>query len=100
MLEAIERCDNCDAPAVWFYMPGDYQRCDEHVHRGCSCNHRYVSPDAYHPPLKEPDAPYSEGDENIDWKWLSEEKTHWCRIDSQGREWPCCEWDYDGPDMD
>jgi hypothetical protein len=75
-------------------MPSDMQTCDEHVPRGCDCNHRYVSVDAYHPPLKSPDEPYLEGVENVDWKWVDEEKTYWCSLDEKGREFPCCEWGY------
>ena len=41
-----EVCD-CGKIAVWDYMPGYFgggnsYSCDDCVHRGCSCNHRYV----------------------------------------------------------
>lgn len=94
-------CDNCQEKAVWHYMPGDQMMCEEHVPRGCSCNHRYVSPDAYHPKLSKPDDPYVEGGiEGVDWKWIDEEKTHWSTIDEMGREFPCCEWNYDNKKYD
>jgi hypothetical protein len=94
---------NCGSVAVWEYMPGytngdnDFF-CENCVPRGCECNHRYVSNDAYHPPLENPDLP--EGNEGVEWKWLDENKTHWCFIDEQGREYPCCEFSYDPDGID
>lgn len=90
-----EICD-CGKVAVWAYMPGfsDNENpyfCDECVPRGCSCNHNYVDVNSYHPPLDEPNLPH-ESDMPI--KWLEDDKI-WCRIDKQGREYPCCEYDYD-----
>lgn len=32
------KCDECDNKAVWLYMPGTAQYCDNCVPRGCSCN--------------------------------------------------------------
>lgn len=97
-MSEVEKCDDCDSPAVWFYMPGDYQRCDEHVHRGCSCNEYSIVAEHYHPPGGiRPDEDTREG---VDWIWTNEEKTSWANVDSKGRRWPCCEWDYDGPDLD
>jgi len=94
-------CD-CGKPATWIYMPGFREGspffCDDCVHRGCSCNHRYVSADAYHPPLENPDVP--EGVENVDWKWVDEEKTIWANVDENGRFYPCCEYDYDEDNFD
>ena len=91
----FEKCD-CGNKATWLYMPGFREGspffCDECVHRGCDCNHRYVDVNAYHPPLENPDMP--DGIEGIDWKWIEEDKI-WCSIDDKGREWPCCEYDYD-----
>ncbi len=89
-----ELCD-CGKVAVWLYMPGFKEGspffCEECVNRGCSCNHRYVSADAYYPPLETPDTP--EGVEGKDWKWLEPGKV-WCHIDEEGREYPCCEYSY------
>ena len=34
----MDKCDICDSKAVWFYMPGKSQYCDNCVPRGCSCN--------------------------------------------------------------
>ena len=38
-------CSKCPSPAVWMYMPDskytseeDRYFCEEHIHRGCSCN--------------------------------------------------------------
>jgi hypothetical protein len=92
-----ELCD-CGQVAVWTYGPGysgggNPNYCDDCVHRGCSCNYRYVDVNSYHPPLDNPDLP--EGEEGKDWKWLDEEKTHWCHIDDKGREYPCVEYWYD-----
>ena len=92
-----ELCD-CGKVAVWSYGPGfingfNSDFCDDCVPRGCSCNHRYIDVNAYHPPLGEPDLP--EGEEGKDLKWVDEEKTHWCRIDEHGREYPCAEFWYE-----
>ena len=42
----------------------------------------------------------TKGNEGIEWKWLDENKTHWCFIDEQGREYPCCEFSYDPDGID
>ena len=90
-------CD-CGKIATWCYLPGysgggNSYSCDDCVHRGCECNHRYVSVEAYHPPLDNPDLPSElDGKENIDWKWCDGEKTHWTHIDDKGREYSCCEY--------
>jgi hypothetical protein len=90
----------CNNIATWDYLPGldDDVFCDECVPRGCECTHRYVSKDVYNPPLENPDSP--KGNEGIEWKWLDENKTHWCFIDEQGREYPCCEFSYDPDGID
>jgi hypothetical protein len=91
-------CD-CGKEATWLYMPGFKESspffCDDCVPRGCDCNHRYVDVNAYAPPLAKPDIP--EGKEGVDWKWVDENHYHkvWCYIDERGREYPCCEYDYD-----
>jgi hypothetical protein len=96
-----ELCGSCNLKeAVWTYGPGysngfSSEFCDDCVPRGCSCNYRYIDVNAYHPPLGEPDLPEDEGEEGKDWKWVDEEKTHWCRIDEHGREYPCAEFWYD-----
>ena len=33
----MDRCDECNNIAVWFYMPGSEKYCEKHVPRGCSC---------------------------------------------------------------
>lgn len=95
--------------ATWCYMPGyatlpgekkpSPYECDDCVHRGCTCNYRYVDINSYYPPLDNPDMP--EGIEGKDWKWI-EKDICWCVIDDRGREFPCCEYDYseDGYDED
>lgn len=88
-------CD-CGKLATWCYMPGysngdSPYHCDDCVPRGCSCNHRYVTQDAYHPPLEQEDLP--EGKEGKDWKWI--EPGVWAELDSRGREYPCAEHFYE-----
>ena len=61
--------------ATWCYMPGyatlpgekkpSPYECDDCVHRGCTCNYRYVDINSYYPPLDNPDMP--EGIEGKDW---------------------------------
>jgi hypothetical protein len=87
-----EICE-CGKRAVWCYLPGYSSGsspyfCDECVHRGCSCNHRYVKDKLF----KEGDIP--EGEEGKDWIWV-EDGSIWTSIDDKGREWPCAEYDYD-----
>lgn len=87
----------CGNIAVYFYMPatdrdfGNRYFCEDCVSRGCSCNHRYVDVNAYHPPLDNPDMP-SEKDKPF--KWIEENKI-WTHVDDQGREYPCVEYDYE-----
>ena len=95
---------SCGCKASWDYLPGfssgdSSYFCDDCVGRGCSCNHRYVDINAYHPPLDNPDLP--DGIEGEDWKWLEQDKV-WCYIDDKGREYPCAEYDYseEGYDID
>lgn len=93
----IELCSKCgEKNAFWCYMPGfsngdSSYFCDDCVHRGCTCNHRYVDVNAYYPTLSEPDLPTKE-DEPI--KWIEDGKI-WCHVDEKGREYPCCEYEYD-----
>jgi hypothetical protein len=91
-----ELCD-CGKVATWCYTPGyssgdNPYSCDDCVNRGCSCNHRYVDVNAYHPPLDNPD--YPEGKEGEDWKWIEKDKI-WTHIDEKGREYPCVEYFYE-----
>jgi hypothetical protein len=62
----MSKCFECDAEAVWFYLPetdrNNTEFCDKHVPRGCSCN---VDDD---------------GTEELDYL---------------GRRLPCCEFIYD-----
>jgi len=86
-------CD-CGKLAVWWYMPGYDEGensfiCDDCVHRGCSCNHYSIRSDDWHPPIEGGIQPTPE-DGTI--KWLDE--YNWTSVDEQGREYPCCEYDY------
>lgn len=93
-----EKCD-CGKKAVWIYMPGFREGspffCDDCVNRGCSCNEYSVVPEHYHPPGGIHPTLEDDGIEGVNWKWTNEEKTSWCHIDEKGREWPCCEYEYD-----
>lgn len=103
-----ELCD-CGKVATWCYMPGysdgsNPHHCADCVPRGCSCNHRHADPNAYHPPLNEPELPSLEldGVEGIDWKWIEKDKV-WCYLDPEnGLEYPCCEYlhDFEGWEKD
>lgn len=89
-------CD-CGKIAVFDYLPGysgggNTFYCDDCVPRGCTCNHRYINVNAYHPPLDNPELP--KGEEGVDWKWIEVDKI-WCYIDEKGREFPCVEYFYD-----
>lgn len=91
-----ELCD-CGKVATWWYAPatdrdfGNRYFCDEHVHRGCDCQIRHVSVDAYHPPLDEPDMPT---DQDRPWIWI-EENISWAHVDAFGRQYPCVEYWHD-----
>jgi len=92
---AKELCD-CGKVGIWYYAPAsesneNHYDCDDCVPRGCECNHRYTDVNSYYPPLDSPDIP-TEEDKPI--KWIEEDKI-WCRVDEQGREYPCCEFWYD-----
>ena len=84
-----ELCD-CGKVAVWDYLPGYSSGgspyfCDDCVHRGCDCNHKYVKEEYPNDP---------EGQEGKDWMWV-ERDVSWTYIDDKGREYPCAEYDYD-----
>ena len=84
-------CD-CGKPAKWLYMPytdndGNPFYCEDCVSRGCSCNHNHTVEDFASAPTKE------DGVENVDWKWIELDKV-WVSLD-KGRQWPCCEFDWD-----
>jgi len=90
------KCSHCKEKAVYWYAPATNKKCnryycEEHVPRGCTCNHRYVKEDAYTPSLNNPDYPTSE---DIPFKWIKENEI-WCHLDNKGREYPCCEYWYE-----
>jgi hypothetical protein len=97
-------CD-CGEMAVWLYMPGfsdgNSFSCDDCVPRSCSCSEYSTVPEHYHPPGGiSPDT--EDGIENVDWKWINDDKTSWVYIDESGRRYPCCEYmhEEDGFEID
>ena len=95
-----ELCRSCKINiAVWCrlsysYLEEYYQQpfyCDNCVPRGCECNQIHVK-----------DSSVSESNDNPPtaiqyfgkWKWIEPGKV-WCWLDEEGREYPCCEYDYD-----
>ncbi len=69
--DLFKRCHKCHwRRAVWSYMPGWHNACEECVNRGCSCTM-----------------------EPKDGNWENQDETNWeYRLDAQGRKMPCCEW--------
>jgi len=102
-MRKYEKCghDGCENDAKWCYDPGYSSGCspyfcDDHVHRGCSCN-TYSIKEEYR------DLPKKTEIEGVDWEWLKVddqnsdyeikvEKTYWRYIDEKGRPYPCCEY--------
>lgn len=91
-----ELCD-CGKMAVWVYAPGFSSGvspyfCEDCVPRGCECNHHYVH---------EVDLEYSDlpTEQDNPFMWIKEGAI-WCHLDEQGREYPCCEYDYDEDGFD
>jgi len=87
-----KKCD-CGKGAKWLYMPGFISGanpfvCEECIGRGCSCNHRNMLESYEELPTEE------DGVEGVDWKWIEKDKI-WTTLDEKGREWPCCEYEYD-----
>ena len=83
------RCFKCARDAVWEYAPGkgetDDYYCDEHVARGCSCNHvlQYYGDDDT-PSLEETVKEARDNGENVD------DEGH-C-LDDENRRLPCVEY--------
>ena len=94
------KCD-CGKLATWTYMPSNIMAhpfwCDDCVNRGCSCNHNHVG-SSYDFQDGEPDLS-EDGVEGVNWKWIKKGKI-WATIDEKGREWPCCEFDYEEEGFD
>lgn len=91
MIKEKELCD-CGKVAIWLYMPGysgggNSFSCDDCVPRGCTCNQRYVESRGM-PTL-----------EDLPIKWIEEGKI-WCHVDEKGREYPCCEYEYEEDGFD
>lgn len=65
-------------------MPGyDHYNCDDCVPRGCTCNFRYD------------ELPSADEVEGKDWKWIEGYGSKfWVTLDERGREYPCCEYDF------
>ena len=106
---------HCGKLAQWVYMPGfgdgnSPYLCDDHVHRGCSCNWNYSDKNAYYPPMDDDEIEQPTGIEDVDWKWIVKEKDNhmeeikkgvcWTSLDEKGREYPCCEYEYDEDGFD
>lgn len=102
-----EKCARCKTKmAVWIYMPGNGNYyCNDCVSRGCSCNYHYNKPDT------DGHRDIPKGIEGKDWKWVEQEATKeekaivkadglFVYIDEEGREYPCCEYDYDEDGFD
>ena len=88
-----EICSICNEKmAVWYYMPGydgeSPYYCDDCVPRGCSCNHYSIRDEDYFPP-----GGVKPTLEDGQIKWIDDHT--WASVDSQEREYPCCEYDYD-----
>jgi hypothetical protein len=64
--------------------------CDDCVHRGCTCNYRYINLNEYDRLPTDEDKPY---------KWIEEGKV-WTTVDEKNREWPCVEYEYEEEGFD
>lgn len=106
---AKELC-TCGEIAVWIYMPGFSSGsspyfCDKCVHRGCSCNYRYVDQSDIDNNPPHDFTPISNlGLPNLDLptgphKWIEEFRI-WVSLDDDGREFPCCEYEYEEAGFD
>lgn len=78
----------CNNMATWVYMSSSSSdaspfHCDDCVPRGCTCHNKSE------PPPKD----------STNWKWI-QHNVIWAKIDSQGREFPCCEFEYDEEGFD
>jgi len=101
----LHKC-KCGNLAVYYYMPSsdnkNIQRafCEDCVPRGCTCNQNYARTGSYiddHGDTIEYDGIFPDEDDiKHGIKWIDEYT--WCRVDEQGREYPCCEfmWDEEG----
>ena len=70
--------------------------CNDCVHRGCSCNYHQLDTSIYEngvERLGNDTMELPDGIINVDWKWVDDDT--WVHIDESGREYPCCEYDYD-----
>lgn len=79
---------NCGELAVWYGLYDDYY-CEKCVPRGCFCNTEYV------PGTREAGENGFAEQPPTDrlWKW-EKENVSWRPLDNEGRELPCCEYDY------
>jgi len=103
-MKKLEKC-TCGSDAVWLLMSASEAHsnpfyCDNCVPRGCSCNMRSIDISTY----DSLDNDMPEGIENKDWRWVSEDTEnflkYWTYIDEFGREYPCCEFDYEEDGFD
>lgn len=83
-------CDSCKIKvAMWGYMPGKGDYCEDCVPRGCSCNRELTpeNPDSIFQDYNHGTAPTG------NFKWITPGLV-WCPVDELGREYPCCEFSY------
>lgn len=95
----MKLCDTCSKEvAVWSYMPGSGDFCENCVPRGCSCNRELTpeNPSANYGGMNVGSCPPKEN-----FKWI-EEGLVWTNTDELGREYPCCEFSHhkDGIDIE
>lgn len=92
-------CDTCAKEiAVWAYMPGKSDFCENCVPRGCSCNTE-ITPE--HPGAETEYGNMGINPPEKNFKWIDEGMV-WIPTDELGREYPCCEFSYyeDGIDIE
>jgi len=87
----------CGKMATYIYMPGFSSGespffCDDCVPRGCSCNHEYTV--AHSKEVGQEYMGRNPPENDTNWKWI-EKDAIWVYTDDKGREYPCCEYEYD-----
>jgi hypothetical protein len=82
--------------AVWSYMPGKEDFCENCVPRGCSCNIEHTPE---HPGSTHDGHNYGIYPPEKNFKWIEVGLT-WTPTDDLGREYPCCEYSYDENGID
>lgn len=103
-MKLIKCCKCMNKIATWCYIPGGLKNgdfyCDDCVPRGCSCNQYHINE------FNDEDDLENKIYWNSDLTEFTKEKTlksiYYEPVDKQGRQYPCCEFDYneDGYDYD